>query len=204
MKFDELYKLYELDETQNFSERDSIEQILQLAFGRDSFGRNKFVDIKDCYHINNDGHILLNSDFILNCGSHGSDPLLTEMQASVPLKIDTACSVFSISGQRNIKTLNWLPRISEYRIAIDDTGITSLVGINDIVESMDGSFRFTPENIKSGGIGLILIVGLSLVYTNIQNSVPFKIIARYIGRPEDIFECQSELIEAGYEAIAQL
>lgn len=78
--------------------------------------------------------------------------------------------------------------------------ITSLEGLD---LKVNGTIHFSAVNITRGGIGLILTGCARLLSPN-GAAGPFNIIEKYLGRPDDIFECQAELIEAGYEAYAQL
>lgn len=85
--------------------------------------------------------------------------------------------------------------------------ITSLVGVGDInVILYDVCLEFDFNNVKVGGLGLILIKGLSDISdaTGARLPLQFEIIREYLGKPDDIFECQAELIENNFEEYAQL
>lgn len=111
---------------------------------------------------------------------------------------------FSISQCKNIKTFENFPKKIDDRGVISGSGITSLIGINDFVDEI-GSLVFEPSEIESGGLGLCLIKSEHLPIPNTHpNHRPFEIISRYLNRPNDIFECQSELIEAGFDEFAQI
>lgn len=75
--------------------------------------------------------------------------------------------------------------------------LTSLIGHP---ATMTRGFFCDRENITTGGISLMLTGCVSIF----GPAGPFKIIAKYLGRPDDIFDCQMELIDAGYEAYAEL
>jgi hypothetical protein len=83
-----------------------------------------------------------------------------------------------------------------------DNELTSLEGVHKIIKKIGGAFYCWGSPIKTGGIGLILIEGL----TRIRSDQPaFKIINRYLGQgKKGLLRCQDELIEAGYEEFARL
>lgn len=76
--------------------------------------------------------------------------------------------------------------------------ITSLEGFMPQIK--DGRVIAEWEHIKSGGISLVM-TGTDELY---KPTGAFKIIEHYLERPEDIFECQTELIEAGFVEYAKL
>lgn len=80
--------------------------------------------------------------------------------------------------------------------------ITSLEGIHKIIKKINGQFDIAFNPIKSGGIGLLLIEGI----TYINSELPaFKIIRKYLGQGKrGLLACQEELIEAGLEEYAKL
>lgn len=96
--------------------------------------------------------------------------------------------------------------------------ITSLEGISTAITKFTkpnpSESNFDLEgidyNIKSGGIGLILIENLKLdkryanPYTTMDFAKAMKIIEKYFGRPNDIFDCQDELLHANLEEFAKI
>lgn len=86
----------------------------------------------------------------------------------------------------------------------------SLIGIENCIRFKGGGLLSFPfSKVTDGGIGLLLIPNLNgLDEFNAKHvtklSAPFKIIEKYLGRPDAIFECQNELIDEGYEAYAEL
>lgn len=83
-------------------------------------------------------------------------------------------------------------------------GITSLIGIGDRFDEVK-KFSCSWDKITEGGIGLILIPGLKFESYDIEDMPEqFQIIAKYMEKPNEIFECQAELIEAGFEEYAKL
>ena len=80
--------------------------------------------------------------------------------------------------------------------------LTSLVGIHKLIKKINGTMYVGNNPIRSGGIGLILIEGL----TEIDSELPaLRIINKYLGQgKKGLLLCQDELIEAGYEEYARL
>ena len=82
-----------------------------------------------------------------------------------------------------------------------DNNITSLVGIHKIIKSCD-YIDFDEYRIQEGGIGLLLIDNLTMIASD---SVPFKIISKYLGTgTKGMMECSKELISKGYHVYAKL
>lgn len=89
--------------------------------------------------------------------------------------------------------------------------IASLEGIADRIPAMrldeteEQRIYYSFSKITRGGLGLLLIENLQAIYELATRlSPPFQIIEKYLGRPDDIFECQAELIENGYEEFTVL
>lgn len=112
---------------------------------------------------------------------------------------------------REIKSIrDVFPNIQRPIKSIDlyGTGINSLVGISDLtnfyVETL--LFNWSRRDIK-GGLGLICVPRLEKLCDPASKGhphEPFRIIHKYLGKPDEIFQCQQELIEAGFEEQAQL
>jgi hypothetical protein len=87
-------------------------------------------------------------------------------------------------------------------ISCDNNKLTSLEGIHKVFKRINGRFHCDDNPITSGGIGLILIEGL----TKIRADHPaFLIIEKYLGQgKKGLLLCQDELIDAGYEEFAKL
>ena len=93
------------------------------------------------------------------------------------------------------------------------TPLKTLVGIHNIIKSCP-EICFDSRKIKQGGIGLLLIENLTtLSYphsressaNSLSLSIPFQIIASYLGKGTDgMIACRAELIANGYEAYAKL
>lgn len=86
--------------------------------------------------------------------------------------------------------------------------ITTLENISTYIKKIGGVLYLPFEQIVSGGIGILLIENLTDISCGADKSTalpkPFQIIKKYLGKPDDIFECQAELIDAGFEAFAKL
>lgn len=121
----------------------------------------------------------------------------------------TAGGNFDCSGCSQLSSLAGAPTTVNGYLSFENTQITSLIGFNikvcKRVGSGDPRIFCSWQNIKTGGIALML-QRIILVDRpgDSRLSEPFKIITKYKDRSDDIFECQAELIAAGYEAYAQL
>lgn len=116
---------------------------------------------------------------------------------------------FSAVGNKRLTSFEFIPKHCGISCDLVGTAITSLEGISDHLLTMNmgmGTFTANLSHITSGGIGLILIPGLVKIggHQGSMISKPFRIIKKYLGKPDQIFECQTELIEAGYEEYAKL
>ncbi len=80
--------------------------------------------------------------------------------------------------------------------------LTSLVGVHKILRRVDGSLHIWGNKIKSGGIGLVLVEGL----TKIDADQPaLRIINKYLGQGmKGVLRCQEELHDAGFEEYAKI
>lgn len=121
----------------------------------------------------------------------------------MPKNIGRSCDI----SFNKLTTLEFIPRIIKNSLDVSHNPITSLIGVADLfdeVYKISASF----SKIKEGGLGLILIPNLKIIREGSQGAFvtgPFHIIAKYLGKGEDgLIECQSELIEAGYEDYAVL
>lgn len=115
---------------------------------------------------------------------------------------------FSCSWNPRLTSLEGMPSYIGKEFLMLGCNITSLRGINEHLCGMGrgGVFYCDWGSITEGGLGLILIENLYRIVncSTVKEKAPFQIIKKYLGRPDDIFECQAELIEQGYEAYAQL
>ncbi len=79
---------------------------------------------------------------------------------------------------------------------------TSLHNIHKIIKHIGGHADFRYNPITSHVLGLLLIDGL--LFVMLGNEKVEDIINKHLEGDRDVFACQEELIEAGYEEFAQL
>lgn len=115
-----------------------------------------------------------------------------------------------IISLENLISLEHLPKNCNF-LAIRKTGRLSLKGIADIVGKITNRIMIRPDNITDGGIGLLLCSSANSSFDAYSSSdspndkiEAFDIIKEYFKKPEDLFECQLKLIEAGLERFAEL
>lgn len=90
-------------------------------------------------------------------------------------------------------------------------GLTSLHNIHKQIKFIGGSANFIRNPIKSHVLGLLLINGLDEVafesfapWANKPRQQMNEIINKHLKNGRDVFACQEELIEAGFDEYAQL
>ncbi len=83
-----------------------------------------------------------------------------------------------------------------------NNNLTSLHNIHKQIKHIGRWVAFEDNPIKSHVLGLLLIDGLQKVF--LDNMKVRVIINKHLKGDRDIFACQEELIEAGYEEYAQL
>lgn len=126
--------------------------------------------------------------------------LLTTLEGA-PKEIPTYFHCYN----NKLTSLQYAPRIIGSSFNGGDNPITSLEGISDIIDSVEEfDIWSSTKHITSGGIGLILIENLKNIRLPVDNMIAEDIIRYYLGKPNDIFDCQNELIEAGFEEYAKL
>ncbi len=84
--------------------------------------------------------------------------------------------------------------------------LTSLVGAHRILRRVGGEFYLWSNPIESGGIGLLLVEGLTQIYAGLSPArAAFEIIGRHLGQGmKGVLRCQEALYEAGLGTFAQL
>lgn len=150
---------------------------------------------------------LVNGEMVVNCKTDVD--LGFQSFDKLPFKFNVIQGELAFGPNKELKSIEGFPSKAK-AIDISNTGITSLVGISDIVQETT-IFYMQNTNVTEGGMGLILIKNLiHIEYGKLYSTIakgkadPFEIIEKYLGRPDDIFDCQNELIEAGLEEYAQL
>ncbi len=101
-----------------------------------------------------------------------------------------------------LTTLEGAPRTVGGNFYCHKNRLTSLVGVHRIIKQIGAGLNFTANGIEHGGIGLILVEGL----TEISADQPaFEIINKYLGQGKrGVLLCQEALHEAGYGEFARL
>lgn len=84
----------------------------------------------------------------------------------------------------------------------ENTKITSLHNIHKQVKFIGEYFLLTDTKITSCILGVLLIDGLQLV--QLSNKPVQNILNGHLRGDRDVFACQEELIEAGFEELAKL
>ncbi len=80
--------------------------------------------------------------------------------------------------------------------------LTSLVGVHRILRRIGGMLSIRDNPIASGGIGLILVEGLTKI---VADQPAFEIIEKYLGQGnKGVLRCQEALHDAGFEEFARL
>lgn len=189
--------------------------------------KEEVIDWLELYKISD---YIIRPDLAVNC--HGAVILHEYPEETLPVRFGIVAGDFDI-GYSNLITLRGCPntvghRFSANKTAItntdfcpnrigcliyagadfsDNLGLTSICGLNATISYCKNYVDFSGcINIKSGGICTLCIDNLAWTYTtaNMEMHQPMYMINTYQKRRDDIFECQNELISAGYEAYAQL
>ena len=113
-------------------------------------------------------------------------------------------------GNCNLTSLEGAPKKINGIFSCEGNPITSLKGIHNIIEEINGDCTF-PDSIESNILGLLKIKNLKSVYFFDKNNGRTKlqiveIINKYLPNPttDKIIDCQNELIDAGFEEYADL
>lgn len=170
----------------------------------------------ECYDFNcSDNPLLKSLEFGPSIVKGGYDASYTNIASleHAPTKLTAPNldrNIFKVRGCSNLTGIESFKGVSDNisQFLYSGNVITSLVGINEIFTNFvgEGSISFSSEYtaINDGGLGLVLIPGFKVLYSDYALPKPFQILKKYFGRPDDVFDCQNELIEAGYEEYAQL
>lgn len=108
-------------------------------------------------------------------------------------------------SHNKIVSLEGAPSIVNGDFKCFDNELTSLKDIHKIIKQVDGGLYFTSNPISSHVLGVLLIKGVThfdMTKTEVQD-----IVNKYLPNERGmgaIIDCQSELIEAGFEDFAQL
>ncbi len=108
---------------------------------------------------------------------------------------------FSCSDNR-LTSLEGAPSSVGRNFYCSGNRLTSLVGVHRILRQIAGGLYIWNNPIESGGIGLILVEGLTKIDAN---QPAFKIINEYLGQGhKGVLRCQEALHDAGFEEYARL
>lgn len=162
-----------------------------VQFWSDVYEHKKFKSLIGCpRYIKNDFSI-----------SHHIDSTVLNMSDG-PTSVT---GTYDITGCKSIVTFDYIPS-NVRKLSLAGSGITSLIGIANKFPALS-SLTIDSAQVTDGGLGLLLCSGFNKMVEDdypCVSSMWFYIIEKYVGRPDDIFECQAELIEAGLEQYAQL
>ncbi len=86
-------------------------------------------------------------------------------------------------------------------LCVNGNQLTNLHNIHKMVD-IDGAADFLANPITSHVLGLLMMPKLEEVY--LDNVKVLRIINRHLAGDRDVFACQEELIDAGFEDYAQL
>ncbi len=103
---------------------------------------------------------------------------------------------------KGIESLEGAPSIVNGNVVCYENKLKSLHNIHKIFKHISGSAEFRHNPIKSHILGLIMIDGLKTVLLDSWELQ--SIINKHLSGNRDVFACQEELIENGFEEFAQL
>ena len=116
---------------------------------------------------------------------------------------------FDCSGNNNLTSLEFGPKIVNGDYLCNGCNLTSLHNIHKYTQQISNKFFCGGNPIKSHILGLLLIKDLMEVacYEDDIMYEPAQIINKYLEQPmskQRMFDCQEELIQAGFKEYAQL
>lgn len=128
-----------------------------------------------------------------------------------PTEVNGSCVV----RENHLHSFEGFPSKINYKLDVQNNALTTLEGITDYIDeigisSSPGVIDLNYNKIQSGGLGLTCIKNLRtfVVTYHIKGKVNTDkaedILGKYMLQPDKTFECQQELIVAGFEEIAQL
>ncbi len=121
----------------------------------------------------------------------------------LPVRFGTVDRSFWCDGNQLISLVG-VPHSIEKRFSCSYNRLTSMVGVHQILKRVGGSLYINGNKIKSGGIGLVLVEGLTKIYAEHEHPA-FEIIEKYLGQgKKGLLRCQEALYEAGYGEFARL
>lgn len=162
----------------------SLEYAPKVIEGAFNCSWNKLTSLEHCPEV-------ITHDF------HCTDNYLTSLKG-VPEKL-----FYMDCSNNQINTIEGFPKQC-YTLNLANNKLTSLAGIHKVVERINGHLDLEENPIKSHVLGLLKIKDLHVVFFSDKKLE--KIISKHIevGRSRNIFDCQAELEDAGFEEFAQL
>ncbi len=120
----------------------------------------------------------------------------------LPVQFGAVSRHFSCSWNR-LTTLEGAPHTVGGYFNCSNNRLTSLEGVHRIIlRRVDEPLHIWGNSITAGGIGLILVEGLTKI---ISFQPPFEIIERHLGQGKaGLLRCQEALHDAGYGEYARL
>ena len=109
-------------------------------------------------------------------------------------------------GHNKLTSLEGAPSIVDgHFVCRDNYELTSLEGVHKIIKEIKGVFYAHHTKIKSHVLGLLLIKGIRNVELDDQEveNILNKYLPNHKGNSE-VFACQNELIDKGFDEYAQL
>jgi hypothetical protein len=116
-------------------------------------------------------------------------------------QLDKVSKSINYEGYR-LDSLEGAPSSIGGNLYCSNNNFTSLHNIHKIIKHIGGHADFRYNPITSHVLGLLLIDGL--LFVMLGNEKVEDIINKHLEGDRDVFACQEELIEAGYEEFAQL
>ena len=108
----------------------------------------------------------------------------------------------SVTGNTTLTSLDFAPEYVGDSFRAEDCGITSLHNIHKYVKHIGEYFLLKENPIKSHVLGVLLIDGLKMIQMDFK---PVQhILNNHLKGDRDVFACQEELIDKGFDEYAQL
>ncbi len=105
-------------------------------------------------------------------------------------------------GDNRLTTLKGAPSSVGGNFQYRDNRLTTLVGVHRIIKRIDGRLYLWGNQIRSGGIGLLLVEGLTRI---LADQSAFMIINAHLGQGNrGLLLCQEALHDAGFAEFARL
>ena len=107
-------------------------------------------------------------------------------------------------SHNRLKNLEGCPTYVGAMFVCDSNQIESLHNIHRHIKYIGNEIDLSRNPLKSHVLGLLLIKGLKMVFLDTAKGKLEDILNKHLQGDRDVFACQEELIEAGFEDYAQL